>query len=120
MLRRIFHWLPLCVALSISPALGQSPKPHLPSAVPDVIRQEVWKEVCRAPSKASNDPSSLTDLERVRLYLRCELKGGRDEYTSSSCCEHLTANAAALINVCSDRPENAHKWLTGLKATYKC
>lgn len=40
--------------------------------------------------------------ERLHLYLRCEAKGGADEFTQNSCCDHLTKDDAEQYGVCPD------------------
>jgi len=51
-------------------------------------------------------PNQQTQDHRFALYLRCEAKGGRDEFTTNSCCDHLTAGDAKNIGVCPDNPVN--------------
>jgi hypothetical protein len=51
-------------------------------------------------------PKPTTQDHRFALYLRCEAKGGKDEFTKSSCCDHLTPGDAKNIGVCPDNPVN--------------
>lgn len=50
------------------------------------------------------DPKPASQDERFLLYLRCEAKGGRDEFVKRSCCDHLTTNDARNIGICPDNP----------------
>lgn len=51
-------------------------------------------------------PKPTTQDHRFALYLRCEAKGGEDEFTQNSCCDHLSADDAKNIGVCPDNPVN--------------
>ncbi|MEJ8850454.1 hypothetical protein [Variovorax rhizosphaerae] len=63
---------------------------------------------CRASFVAGTIPNlrPASQDERFALNLRCEAKGGKDEMTKKSCCEHLTVNDAKNIGVCPDNPVN--------------
>ncbi len=50
------------------------------------------------------NPKPTNQDERFTLYLRCEAKGGKDEFVKESCCEHLSTNDAKNIGVCPDIP----------------
>ena len=69
-------------------------------------------KVCGLQDVPKNDQGRAdptTQHHRMTLYLRCELKGGRDEYASESCCDHLRPEDGRLgptFRVCPDEPPN--------------
>jgi hypothetical protein len=75
-----------------------------------IFAQRIGEEaICSAaivPGMAYNTPRPTTQDHRFALYLRCEAKGGADEFTPNSCCDHLTPGDANNIGVCPDRPVN--------------
>ena len=59
---------------------------------------------------------------RVMLNVRCEMKGGQDEYTTKSCCDHLNPAQGdrdylgGALHVCGDEPTDV---VNGLRSTFK-
>ena len=49
-------------------------------------------------------PKPTTQDHRFTLYLRCEAKGGRDEFAPTSCCDHITPSDSKTIGICPDKP----------------
>ena len=60
----------------------------------------------RAVPGGLTSPKPQIQDHRFALYLRCEAKGGKDEFTNNSCCDHLTAGDAKNIGVRPDNPVN--------------
>lgn len=53
-----------------------------------------------------SDPKPANQDQRFTLYLRCEAKGGKDEFVKQSCCEHVSQNDAKNIGICPDNPRD--------------
>ncbi len=73
------------------------------------VQRSAKDAICSAanvPGMAQNSPHPTTHDHRFVLYLRCEAKGGTDEFAPNSCCDHLTSDDAKKIGVCPDRPVN--------------
>jgi hypothetical protein len=93
--------LPVVVFLALAtPAVAQG------DVLFQIAKQYGHDQICnlRTYPRINGKVSPKSSDERIRLYLRCESRGGADEFTSNSCCDHLTSADGNRISVCPDRP----------------
>lgn len=95
-------WIAISILTTSNLAFAQVPW----LAAVNIASSEAQKRVCSLEGVPGGiaAPKPASDWHRQLLYLRCEAKGGRDEFTSNSCCDHLTPSAANGLSVCPDRP----------------
>jgi hypothetical protein len=70
----------------------------------EFVKQFGRDNICslRNYTKVNGRVSPANSDERIRLYIRCEARGGWDEFTTNSCCDHLNAADGQRIGVCPD------------------
>jgi len=94
----------VCASLTFS-ADNISPVAAQPQSQASVVVQGVGRltqdRLCNLRGIPTRDgrPAPSSQAERVTLYLRCEAKGGRDEW-SNSCCDHLTSGDSRVLGRC--------------------
>lgn len=107
------------VALALVPVLVLLASPARAQELEALIGR-LGDGICALDSVPESDRRLLAAEResRIRLYLRCTLKG-RDEFVRTACCEHLSTEDRRAMGLCPASP-GTEAVLRGLRDRVRC